>query len=364
MIPFFGIKRQYSNLRKELLDTVDSVWKSGQVLDGYYTTEFEEQIAARCNRKFAVAVNSGTQALIFAQRALGVSGNVLIPGISFIATLNSVTMSGNKPVFVDSNVNDIMMELKDAAIKIENQDISAVMYVNLFGNIINYNELRTLNDIFFNQRKIPIIEDAAQSFGATYNNIPSGKLGDISILSFDPTKNLNNYGSGGMILTDNHVVYATLRDLRDNGKYQGFIDAGTNSKMSESDCASMLVKLKYFDGWQKRRREIAEFYNEYLSGYAYPVKPNEYVDHAWHKYVMIVSSPSLRRDLFQHLKANGVEAKIHYENTLPSYYTEYIHLPVASIYTSTCISLPIYPELTDEEVEYIVNCVIDFFETW
>lgn len=367
MIPFLGIARQYSNLREELLDTVDSVWKHGQVLDGIKTHDFEEQIATRCNRKYAVAVNSGTQALIFAQLALGIQNKkVLIPGLSFVATLNSVIMSGNQPSIVDTD-SDFLMNLYQASEYINhNDDVAALMYVNLFGNIIDYDHLRTLTDLFFEKRNIPIIEDAAQSFGASYHGIPSGKLGNVSVLSFDPTKNLNNYGSGGMLLTDSPIIYNELRDLRDNGKYQGFLSAGTNSKMSESDCACMLVKLKYFNDWQKRRTDIANFYTEHLKDYVTPVLPRQGITHSWHKYVITTNKEGIRSDLAQYLKNNGIETKIHYETTLADYDASgaaYSFLPVASKLAENCLSLPIYPELTDEEVEHIAEYIINFHES-
>ena len=374
MIPFLGIARQYDNLREEILNATDAVYSSGKVLDGYFTHEFEDQIAKRCDRKFAVAVNSGTQALIFAQQCQGILQNkVLIPGISFVATLNSVVMAGNEPVIVDTD-NDFLMDLYKASQFMEQGNISAVMFVNLYGNVIDYNNLKTAVDLFFKDQEIKIIEDAAQSFGATYDGIPSGKLGDVSVLSFDPTKNLNNYGSGGMLLTDDPMLYNDLRDIRDNGKYLGFASSGTNSKMSESDCAQMLVKLQYFDQWQKRRADIANFYTEHLHQFVTPVLPKSNVKHAWHKYVVTTNRDQHRGELYTYLKERGIETKVHYENTLADYTAagvsnskwshagfNYSYLPTASRLVDSCLSLPIYPELTDAEVEYIAESVIGFY---
>jgi dTDP-4-amino-4,6-dideoxygalactose transaminase len=366
MIPFLDISRQYKNLREEILDASDAVYFSGQVLDGFFTQEFEDQIAKRCNRQFAVAVNSGTQALIFAQQALAITGKILIPAISFVATLNSVVMASNKPVIVDTQDN-YLMDLHKASVCLEQRDIEALMYVNLYGNVVDYGNLRTMMDLFYQKDDVKIIEDAAQSFGASYNGIPSGKLGHVSVLSFDPTKNLNNYGSGGMVLTDDPIVYADLRDLRDNGKYLGFVSTGTNSKMSESDCAQMLVKLKHFDSWQSRRREIAEFYTEHISEYVDPVLPAAGVEHAWHKYVITTKHQDgyyIRDDLAQHLKDHGVATKIHYENTLSDYTIaggSYDQQPTAARLCRSTLSLPIYPELTDSEVEYIAEKIVSFY---
>ena len=359
-IPFFGIQRQYNSLRDELLHAADGVWTSGNVLDGPYTDRFEKVIAQRCQRQYAVAVNSGTQALIFAQQATQVKGRVMIPAVSFVATLNSVLMANNEPVFCDVDESALLdLETIDYAL---DGNVNAVMYVNLFGNILDFHKLINITK-FFNENVV-IIEDAAQSFGARYKDVPSGKLGDVSVLSFDPTKNLNNYGSGGMILTDDYDVYQTCLSLRDNGKVHKHDYAGTNSKMSESDCAQLLVKLKYFDAWQERRRQIAEYYISNLSSYVDTVPPGDDVEHAWHKFVILAMHRDSLRGM---LASHGIETRVHYDTALFEYpagwnYTDYARdiMRGASAWSKECLSLPIYPELTDVEVEHIVTTIIDY----
>ena len=364
-VPFNGIARQYQLLRDEILDASDRAYRGGQVLDGPYTEMFERQIAARCMRQYAVAVNSGTQALIFAQHALGIYGNaeskesgkIMIPGVSFVATLNSVLMAGNDPVYCDVDHNALLdIESIDYAL---NGNIDAIMYVNIFGNILDYDRLVNVAK-FFNE-DVKIIEDAAQSFGASYNGIPSGKLGDVSILSFDPTKNLPNYGSGGMILTDDYDTYQFCLSLRNNGKVFNHDWAGTNSKMSEADCAQMLVKLKYFDTWQRRRKEIADFYVEHLTDWVDVLLPNQGVDHAWHKFVIRVGS---RSNMQGHLASKGIETKIHYETPLFEHPVGWDFIDYAAdimrnstAHSQESLSLPIYPEMTDSEVEHVVDSV-------
>jgi dTDP-4-amino-4,6-dideoxygalactose transaminase len=236
------------------------------------------------------------------------------------------------------------------------------MYVNLFGNITNQEALITWMEMFSTE-KIPVIEDAAQSFGAYYRGVPSGKLGDVSCLSFDPTKNLNNYGSGGMILTDDPAVWKLVGDYRDNGKLNDNVQSGTNSKMSEADCAQMLVKLKYFDQWQARRKEIAEYYTEELDGLVGipPVDVN--VEHSWSKFVIHYHS---RGTLYTDLMNAGVETRINYERPLHQYSVTFGMIPFddfepllegAENFSRTCLSLPIYPELEDHEVEYVVDAI-------
>lgn len=364
VIPFFGLQRQYKNLREEILSQIDKVYQSGKVLDGHYTKEFESKIAKRCHRKYAVAVNSCSQALSFAQTALKLENTkILIPTISFVATLNSVLQNKNEPVLCDTDSEGLInLESLDYAIK--GTGVSAVMYVNLFGNTVDYDRFTMTTD-FFNQ-DLKIIEDAAQSFGASYKGRPSGSLGDISVLSFDPTKNLPNYGSGGMILTDDKTVADHLLDLRDNGKHSQHDTAGTNSKMNEADCAAMLVKLKHFDSWQIRRNKIANYYNLELNNLVDIPLTTTGTIHAWHKYVIKLND---REALKLHLSNKGIETKIHYQAPLYEYPVGYPYINYAaelyreaSAFCQECLSLPIYPELTDNEVEFVVASIKKFFK--
>ena len=367
IIPFFGLARQYATIRDEILDAADQVYSTGRVLDGEYTTHFEQAIAARCNRAFAVAVNSGTQALIFAQLASLARPpySVLIPTVSFVATINSVLMNKFTPVFCDVDQKGLM-DLDSCQHKLD-CTVGAVMYVNLFGNCVDWDRFQ-MQTRFFNDDLV-IIEDAAQSFGASYRGVPSGKMGDISVLSFDPTKNLGNYGSGGMILTDDLHIANTVKGLRDNGKPITYLyhndTPGTNSKMSESDSAQMLVKLNHFDSWQRRRTKIAEYYTQELYQYVDILTPNKDVVHAWHKFVIRTHD---RTALQAKLSWHGIESKIHYDYALydlgvgASYidYTKDVYTETDS-FTKECLSLPIYPELSDAEVETVVAVIKNYY---
>jgi len=361
-IPFFGIDRQYKILREEIVDAIDEVYLTGKVLDGPHTAAFEQAIAKRCNRQFAVAVNSCTQGLVFAQQVtVPAESRILIPTLSFAATLNSVLYAGHTPVFCDTDPN-ALIDLESMDMALTGAGINCIMYANLFGHTIDYNKFR-LHTEFFND-DIFVIEDAAQSFGASYQGQPSGSLGDISVLSFDPTKNLNNYGSGGMILTDSYQAYEDLLDLRDNGKrmdHQGF---GTNSKMSEADCAAMLVKLEHFDAWQQRRQKIADYYTGELSEFVDIVLPNEGVESAWSKFVIRTAD---RYTLNGFMSQQGIETRYNYDKPLFELPVGYEFIDYArelfresTAFSRECLSLPIYPELLDSEVERVVEAVINY----
>jgi dTDP-4-amino-4,6-dideoxygalactose transaminase len=368
MIPFFGLDRQYHNLRDEIMTMTDFIHSTGKVLDGPYTAQFEDAMARRCQREYAIAVNSCSQALLFSLLYYShtcANKRVLLPSISYPATSNAVTMAGFKTFFVD--IDDTGM-LDINAIDIYKYKIDCVLYVNLYGNVIDYDKLRLVTHFF--DKGYPVIEDAAQSFGAVYKGIPSGKLGSASCLSFDPTKNLPNYGSGGMILTDDIDLWKFSTNIRNNGKDSNFQMMGTNSRMSEVDCANMIIKLKYFDNWQTRREKIAKYYIERLGNIVeFPEVSTDVTKHAWSKFVIFNID---QRVLLNHLKTNKIEAKIHYDTMLPALtssrdpYTVGLpedNYPNSLKLTRTALSLPIYPELADSEVEYIVETIIRFYST-
>ena len=361
-IPFFGLDRQYQFLREEILDATDQVYRHGNVLDGPYTELFETLIARRCNRKYAVAVNSCTQGLIFAQQAcIPSDSRVLIPTLSFAASINSVLYAGNTPVFCDTDAS-ALIDLESMDMALTGAGVTCIMYANLFGHVIDYNRFRIQTEFFNND--MYVIEDAAQSFGASYREQPSGSLGDVSVLSFDPTKNLNNYGSGGMVLTDNVVVYQDLLDLRNNGKRQGHQGFGTNSRMSESDSAQMCIKLKYFDAWQTRRQQIADYYISELCEYVDVITPGPDVVSAWSKFPIRIAE---RHGLKEWLQHRGIETRFHYDKPLFELPVGYDYIDYArelfresTAFSREAISLPIYPELTDLEIERVARLVIDY----
>jgi len=358
-VPFNGLSRQYASLREELLHATDLIYSSGQVLDGEYTIKFEQAIALRTDRKYAISVNSCSQALLLSlltQSGRCYGKKVAIPALSFAATANSAVMAKQKIKFIDTDNNGIL----DIS-KLDCDNVGLILYVNLFGNVIDYDKLTLMSGGV--NISIPIIEDAAQSFGAYYKGIPSGKLGDISCLSFDPSKNLPNYGSGGMVLTDDSEVASQILNFKDNGKQSSHWLAGTNSKMSEADCSQMLVKLKYFDQWQARRAKIAAYYADNLSDVVSVPEYSSDVIPSWHKYV--ITTFDRRNELESKLAKYGVETKVHYKTLLSDMnvfcHSSKIPFPTADLISNTALSLPIYPELQDIEVEYVAASVRSVF---
>ena len=343
-----GSSRQYINLREEILDAMDKVMVSGQTLNGEYILAFEDEMARRTGRKYAIAVNSCTNAIHYVLDYINYQSQnhkpkIAIPNFSFKSTENTSNNHGNS-VLIDVDQYTGLMNLSELGDIIKEVDI--IMYVNIYGNMINYQELTVLIELFCGENKPMVIEDAAQSFGATYQGQPSGSFGDHSVISFDPTKNLSSAGGGGMILTDNETDASYLRRFVHND-----FPGAVNSSMSENDCAAMMVKLKYFDAWQERRGQIAKYYSDNL--HESILTPDQTITenatHSWHKYVII----SNRRDTIKHyLLYHGVGSKIHYTPDLSM-----SPATGANFLAGNVLSLPIYPELTDSEVEYIVDKV-------
>lgn len=354
-VSFVNLGRQYATLKEPIRELQDKVYGSGVMLDGPYTAEFEKAIALRCRRNYAVAVNSCTQALGFAVDITTPKGErVMIPALSFRATLNAVTQS-HRVSFWDTNAKDGLMRLEEI---LTIRPDRTVIYVDLFGGMHDLRQLSQLSQ--------PVIEDAAQAFGSLYDGVPAGSFGDISCLSFDPMKNLPNYGSGGMLLTDYEHYYTAAKNLRDNGKLRNS-SYGTNSKMSELDCAVMLLKLnQFFDAWQKRRTEIAQYYIAHLKPLSYFHKTLSILEHSpmvtpnWSKFILKIEKN--RDALKAHLADKGIETRINYEQTLPAILGDKDSYPRAEFFSQTNLALPIYPEMTDNEVEYVTKEVINFLK--
>ena len=355
-IPFTGLKKQYNNLRTEILDVTDVVLRSGQLMDGNYTAEFENWLAKKNSIKYAVTCHSGTQALeIIAeyyatQTFVPKPPRVLIPAMTYVATVNAFVRAGWVVTIVDSNHMGQMDHKKiDRA-----QSVQAIVAVGVYGQALNKHEYLNNNSM--------VIEDGAQHWLSNDCN----RIGNVTAISFDPMKNFNNYGNGGAVVTDDVNFLDFARTWRNNGK-PNYQMIGTNSRMSETDCAQMMVKTRYIDEWQARRKKISGYWLERLRGTSIRTLIDEtnHRTHAVNKFVIDVGN----RDIVKrNLDLRRIETKIlSWEplHELPAYenYSGPDVLSVASALSRRTLCLPIYPELTDLEVEYIVDQVIDCVST-
>ena len=350
-IPFTGIQRQYNNLREEILDATDSVLTSGMLMDGPRTSEFEKWLADKNKTKYAVTCHSGTQALeiiaeYYAQRRNIVPPKILVPALTFPASANAFIRAGWDIEFIDTDAYGVM-NLDQIDI---NASHHAVLAVGLYGASVEHFARRYIGSV---------IEDAAQHWLANGCN----RISHLAAISFDPMKNLGNYGNGGAVVTNDMEFVNFAQGWRCHGKNTNHAEVGTNSRMSEVDCAQMLAKAKYIDEWQLRRFDIAHHWMVRFKDAPLRclITPNNIDHHALHKFVIDVDN---RDKVATKLKERGIETKVHYAHPLhelPAYqqYKSPNMLSAASSLSRRCLSLPIYPELTDSEVEYITTAVLD-----
>jgi len=357
-IPFTGLKKQYNNLRTEILDATDEVLRSGCLMNGNWTAEFEHWLEKRNNVKYSVTCHSGTSALeIIAEfyknhEQLSRPPRVLIPSLTYAATANAFIRAGWDVYFVDVDTQGL---LNVHAIP-EGMSFQAAVMVGLYGaSITHHGDTRWWHRMVKND--LVVIEDAAQHWLAA----DCTRIGRAAAVSFDPMKNLPAYGNGGAVLTNDVSLADFAREWKDNGK-PNHDYPGTNNRMSELDCAFLMVKTRYIDQWQARRRAISNHWRERLKGSGIRTlinNDNEH-DHAYHKFVIDTDN---RDELQQELNVRKIDTKIHYTQPLHEIgsFRQYEGpglLSCASVLSRRVLSLPFYPELTDLEVEYIIDTVI------
>lgn len=345
-IKFNGADRLYDHYSWRLTRRAKAVWKTGHVLQGKYLKQLETEIAKKYKRKYAIGVGSATDGLYFAMKAVGVTkeSTVVCPAFSYVATAGAIKRIGADIHFTDTDLRG----------NIGNWGImglpNAVLYVNIFGNLADYDRIKKYCD----RHSIPLIEDAAQSQGAMYGNKPSGSLGDVSVFSFDPMKNMPSFGSGGMVLTDDKEIYDTVISLRRHG-LAGKVDYGYNSLIPEDHANQLLLLLSKFDKLQKMREKVFLRYRKSLPNNLI-LETQSNTKSSYHKLVILTEK---RDELKKYLEQNGVETKIHYVKTLDA--TNLGNYPNAENICAKCLSLPIYPHLESKEVDYICDRIREFF---
>ena len=357
-IKFNGVEKIYNSYSWRIARRAKEVWKSGSLvssrhIEGSYLDKFEKSTAKYAKRKFGIAVGSGTDALYFALRAKGIGpGNtVLCPAISYLATAEAIKRTGATIKFVDVDENGLIGDIGIRARP------DAVVYVHLFGNLADYNRLSA----YCKDNKIPLIEDAAQSFGSMYHNIPSGKLGDISSLSFAPSKPLPCSGNGGMVLTDNENDADFLRSIRYHGVGTAKLQHGYNSCLS-NDHANilnfLLLKYKKLLGKTEKLRRLYDRKLSKLGISTLTTQDNTVSNN--HKLVIKVQD---RDSLKAHLDSKGIQTQIHYVSPLSKMKMFYTNdqMPNADRFCEDVLSLPIHPFLEEHEVAYVCKCIGEFY---
>lgn len=325
--------------------------RSGVLMGGNYTAEFEHWLAKKNHQNYAITCHSGTQALeIIAEYYRGEISisppRVLVPAFTFPATANAFVRAGWDVKFIDVDSYGVMNYEKID----RKQSIQALCVVGLYGHAV------TDQPYFYTDL---VIEDGAQHWLA--DNCT--RRGKATAVSFDPTKNLSNYGNGGAVITDDRDLASFALDWTRHGKHSNHSQAGTNSRMSEIDCAQLMIKTRHIDRWQQRRKDIAKHWIAMFKDE--PIRcliDQKNLDrHCVHKFVIDVDN---RNTVAKQLKLRGVETKVHYDQPLwnmPAFNRNSVvdsFLSSAESLSRRCLSLPIYPELSDLEIEYIADQVL------
>jgi len=368
IVPFFDLKRQYKTIKEEIKDSMDIVMESQQFIMGETVEEFEDNITKYCNCKHAIGVASGTDALLLAIRAHNISNKVITSTFTFFATAGATYNARANPCFVDIDPESFNIDpgkIKET-LNTDNGNVKALIPVHLFGKPAE------MNDIFeiAYEHDLTVIEDAAQTLGAEYRGKKVGSLG-TTCFSFFPSKNLGGFGDGGLITTNDDELAEKIKTLRFHGakpKYYHHI-IGYNSRLDAIQAAVLNVKLKYLDKWIQKRIKNANIYNKALNNVGGIKLPQTSASekHGFNQYTVRVKN-GLRDDLKDFLQSRGIGSAIYYPLPLhlqPCFsYLNYKEgdLLNAELTCDEVLSLPIFPELEKEEIEYTIETILDFFE--
>ncbi|MFH2068264.1 MAG: DegT/DnrJ/EryC1/StrS family aminotransferase [Candidatus Omnitrophota bacterium] len=368
-VPLLDLKAQYQTIKSEIDAAIQEVVESQYFIMGPAVAELEARVAQYCNCACGIGVSSGTDALLVVLMALGIGAGdeVIIPTYTFFATGGSVSRLGAKPVFADIepetyNLDPAALERKITA------KTRAIIPVHLFGQCAEMEPILSIAK----KHNLKVIEDAAQAIGAGYREKKAGSIGDAGCLSFFPSKNLGGFGDGGMVLTNNADLAEKIRTLRLHGskpKYYHKIIGG-NFRLDSLQAAVLKVKLKYLPAWTAARQKNADFYDTSfcetgLAPSEIQTPKRKHHPHIFNQYAIRTE----RRDALRaYLKENKIGTEIYYP--VPMHLQECFadlgykkgDCPVAEEAARTSLALPIYPELTAEQKQYVVDCIRAFYD--
>jgi len=396
-IPFFDLKRQYSEIAAKVEENVVEVMRSGQFIEGAATKELEKRLAEYLGVKHVITCGNGTDSLRIGLQACGIGAGdeVITTAFSFFATAEAIAQTGATPVFADINPKTFNMDVESARSKVTAKT-KAILPVHIFGLPADMDEICQLASEY----NIPVIEDACQAIGAEYKGKKTGNLGSLGCFSFYPTKNLGAMGDGGMITTNDDnlakicralkshaagrngaeafsVLYKEqvpeLEDLKvsENGLYDPckyfnyFI--GENSRLDSMQAAVLLVKLEYLDSYNKKRKAIAERYSLELAGLSLQLPQVDYDDResCWHQYAVLCED---KEKFVAYMEENGIgvgafyPVPLHLQKAFKNLGYANGSLLTAEEVCSKSVCLPIFPELSEEEIDYIINTIKEYFE--
>jgi len=362
-IPALDLKAQYASIREEIRAAVDAVLDSQHFILGPEVKALENEIATYLGSQYGVGVASGTDALILALRAcdIGPGDEVICPSFTFIATADGISLLGATPIFVDIDPKTFTIDASKIEARVTSRT-KAIIPVHLYGQAADMEPILEVA----RRKSLRVIEDNAQAIGATYKGKRVAALGDIGCLSFFPSKNLGCCGDGGMVVTHSETMAKRLRSLRSHGSVKKYFseEQGWNSRLDEVQAAIVRVKLRYLDVWSSKRREKAAHYDSLLKHVPGVQVPHlaSWGTHVFHQYTIRVQ----RRDHVQNfLASRGIASTVYYPTPihLQPIYKSLGHkpgdFPETEMAAAEVLSLPIYPELTDEQIQRSVDTLAD-----
>lgn len=368
-IPIFSAKEQYPQIAADLEAAVLEVMRSGNYIMGQKNKTLEQQIARICGAKHGIGVANGTDALILALWALdiGPGDEVITTPFTFAATIEAIALRGARPVFVDVDEKTFNIDCK-AIERVITPKAKAIIPVHLYGQACDMDPIMELADRY----ALKVVEDNAQAISASYKGKPTGSFGDAACISFYPTKNLGACGDAGMIVTSNDDLAERLRCLRAHGSKQRYFheELGVNSRLDEIQAAVLLTKLRHLEDWTDKRRAIAGKYFEALKSVPGIILPNPAVKseykHVWHQYTVRVletnfgtTGATMRQQVIDGLAKRGIGSMCYYPVPLhmQEAYRHYGYkqgdFPITERLASEVLSLPMFPELKDQEIQAI-----------
>jgi len=367
-VPYFDVSRQHQKFVVQAQEAFDKILKSGAYILGPALKDLEAEFAAYIGTKFSLGVGSGTDALIFALRALGVKkgDEVIVPSFTFTSTALAVVHLGATPVFADVEEATFNLDPK-SAVQAVSRRTKAMLPVHLFGQCADMTAIMDLAK----RKKLKVVEDACQAHGALWNKVMAGAFGNAGCFSFYPTKNLGGIGDGGMITTSDEKLLKKCIQYRNLGKGidDPFVhdEIGWTSRLDSIQAAFLSIKLKFLDELNRERRAVAELYHKKLAGtpLALP-RESQGAYHVYHLYVVRV--PDGQRDALKaHLAAEGIPSMVHYatpvdaQPVMKQHKTRKVKLPVTEKLRREVLTLPLFPGMTEPEVEAVASSIKRFY---
>ena len=363
-IPILDLRAQYATIKDDVTRAIKDVCESQAFALGPAVAEFEKNVAAYCNCKHAIGVSSGTDALLVSLMALGLDTGeeVITTPFSFFATAGCIVRLGAKPVFVDVDPGFYNIDPAGIEEKI-NKNTRAIIPVHLFGQLARMEAITEIAQRY----NLAVVEDAAQAIGAIRDGTLAGNFGDCGCFSFYPTKNLGGFGDGGLVTTNSELLADNIRTLRDHGQKPRYFYkvVGGNFRLDGIQGAVLNVKLKYLNDWNEKRRQNAALYDSLFAGspVGTPAIDSGNVS-IYHQYTVTVPE---RDELQKYLAEKGIGSAVFYPKPLhlQDCFSELGYnegdMPVAERLCNEVLSLPVYPELSTEKIEFVASMVLKFY---